>query len=235
MERVKGCGPRGGAFIPVARGSPAGGRSCPRSAGREGRHRLHGHRRQLGGAAIEYYEDGATLGKLTDAVAAARDKGGCRPPRSALRRRRRRPGRRPWDGVRNRAGARHRRPGVRAMQPCRASLPAKSDSSPAKANRRRETSSMTDLWPRLQPPHACCGAPPALPQPRVRLRATSPKRTSASAWCIPIPTSWGQANQALRILVNVVNAVDGMVAERVSSCAGDVRHVAREGASRCSA
>ena len=61
----------------------------------------------MGRAAIEYYEDGATLGKLTDAVAAARDKGWCRPPRSAAAQKAAKAqatGAKAMDAVRDRAG-----------------------------------------------------------------------------------------------------------------------------------
>ena len=97
----------------------------------------------MGRAAIEYYEDGATLGKLTDAVAAARDK---------------------------------------VVQAA-----AKRAAQKAQATGAKAVDAVRD-WSRCSPLRSA----PRATSTTSSAACTSPKRTSASAWCIPIPTSWGR-------------------------------------------
>lgn len=86
---------------------------------------------------------------------------------------------------------------------------------------------MTDLWPRLEP---------------LLARVERPARYLNHEWgcvykpeadfrfCMIYPDTYelGQANQAVRILVNVVNDIDGMVAERSFVPAADLCDLMRE-------
>lgn len=72
---------------------------------------------------------------------------------------------------------------------------------------------MTDLWPRLEPLLASAERPARYLNHEF---GCVYKPEADFRFCMMYPDTYelGQANQALRILVNVVNAVDGMVAER---------------------
>ncbi|WP_302390924.1 TIGR03960 family B12-binding radical SAM protein [Eggerthella sinensis] len=72
---------------------------------------------------------------------------------------------------------------------------------------------MTDLWPRLEPLLAAAERPARYLNHEF---GCVYKPEADFRFCMVYPDTYelGQANQALRILVNVVNAVDGMVAER---------------------
>ncbi|MEF9925205.1 MAG: TIGR03960 family B12-binding radical SAM protein [Raoultibacter sp.] len=73
---------------------------------------------------------------------------------------------------------------------------------------------MTDLWPRLE------ALLPAVQRPARYINhewGTTYKPEAAYRFCMVYPDTYelGQANQAIRILCNVVNACEGMAAERV--------------------
>lgn len=72
---------------------------------------------------------------------------------------------------------------------------------------------MTDLWPRLEPLLAAAERPARYLNHEF---GCVYKPEADFRFCMVYPDTYelGQANQALRILVNVVNAVDGMAAER---------------------
>lgn len=72
---------------------------------------------------------------------------------------------------------------------------------------------VTDLWPRLEPLLASAERPARYLNHEF---GCVYKPEADFRFCMMYPDTYelGQANQALRILVNVVNAVDGMVAER---------------------
>lgn len=72
---------------------------------------------------------------------------------------------------------------------------------------------MTDLWPRLEPLLADAERPARYLN---REWGCVYKPDAHFRFCMVYPDTYelGQANQAVRILVNVVNAVDGMAAER---------------------
>ena len=72
---------------------------------------------------------------------------------------------------------------------------------------------MTDLWPRLEPLLAAAERPARYLNHEFGCVC---KPEADFRFCMVYPDTYelGQANQALRILVNVVNAVDGMAAER---------------------
>lgn len=72
---------------------------------------------------------------------------------------------------------------------------------------------MTDLWPRLEPLLADAERPARYLN---REWGCVYKPDATFRFCMVYPDTYelGQANQALRILVNVVNAVEGMAAER---------------------
>ncbi len=72
---------------------------------------------------------------------------------------------------------------------------------------------MTDLWPRLEPLLAGAERPARYLNHEY---GCVYKRDADFRFCMVYPDTYelGQANQALRILVNAVNAVEGMVAER---------------------
>ena len=78
---------------------------------------------------------------------------------------------------------------------------------------------MTDLWPRLEPLLASAERPARYLNHEF---GCVYKPEADFRFCMMYPDTYelGQANQALRILVNVVNAVDGMVAERAGLAAG---------------
>ena len=69
---------------------------------------------------------------------------------------------------------------------------------------------MTDLWPRLEPLLASAERPARYLNHEF---GCVYKPEADFRFCMMYPDTYelGQANQALRILVNVVNAVDGMV------------------------
>ena len=70
---------------------------------------------------------------------------------------------------------------------------------------------MTDLWPRLEPLLASAERPARYLNHEF---GCVYKPEAGFRFCMMYPDTYelGQANQALRSLVNVVNAVDGMVA-----------------------
>ena len=72
---------------------------------------------------------------------------------------------------------------------------------------------MTDLWPRLEPLLADAERPARYLDHEYGCVC---KPDASFRFCMVYPDTYelGQANQALRILVNAVNARDGMAAER---------------------
>ena len=85
----------------------------------------------------------------------------------------------------------------------------------------------TDLWPRLEPLLARAERPARYLN---REWGCVYKDDADFAFCMVYPDTYelGQANQALRILVNRVNAVEGMVAERAFLPAVDLIDLMRE-------
>lgn len=86
---------------------------------------------------------------------------------------------------------------------------------------------MTDLWPRLEPLLASAERPARYIN---REWGCTYKPEAAFRFCMVYPDTYelGQANQAVRILVNVVNACEGMAAERGFLPAPDFCDVMRE-------
>ena len=84
--------------------------------------------------------------------------------------------------------------------------------------------SVTDLWPRLEPLLASAERPARYLNHEF---GCVYKPEADFRFCMMYPDTYelGQANQALRILVNVVNAVDGMVAERAGLAAGMMTNI----------
>ncbi len=145
----------------------------------------------------------------------------CRSPRRSCRPAPRRP---VWK--------RPRRPGARRvrwpMPRARASRPRVPPRTSAPPNERR-SNPMTDLWPRLE---ALLGDAERPARYLNREWGCVYKPDADFRFCMVYPDTYelGQANQAVRILVNAVNATErhGRRA-RVSAGAGVLRHDARRG------